>query len=52
MKRRKRQGQKHPSAAETTPEALQETWSLVAEELRATGFQVSVEIPMWLGVVH
>ncbi|XP_062323129.1 protein timeless homolog [Osmerus eperlanus] len=41
VKRRKRRGQKHPSAAETTPEALQETWSLVAEELRVTGFQLS-----------
>lgn len=42
MKRKKSQGEKKPSAAETSPEALAETWKVVEEELKATGFQVSV----------
>uniref|UniRef100_A0A674BFD7 Timeless circadian clock n=1 Tax=Salmo trutta TaxID=8032 RepID=A0A674BFD7_SALTR len=41
VKRKKSKGRKNPTAAETTPEALEETWGAVAEELRATGFQLS-----------
>lgn len=39
VKRRKSRGKK--KTLETTPEALSETWKIVEEELRATGFQVS-----------
>uniref|UniRef100_A0A668AE35 Timeless circadian clock n=1 Tax=Myripristis murdjan TaxID=586833 RepID=A0A668AE35_9TELE len=39
-KRKKARGQKKPTV-ETTPEDLEETWKMVEEELRATGFQVS-----------
>uniref|UniRef100_A0A674BFW7 Timeless circadian clock n=1 Tax=Salmo trutta TaxID=8032 RepID=A0A674BFW7_SALTR len=35
VKRKKSKGRKNPTAAETTPEALEETWGAVAEELRA-----------------
>uniref|UniRef100_A0A4W5RL17 Timeless circadian clock n=1 Tax=Hucho hucho TaxID=62062 RepID=A0A4W5RL17_9TELE len=41
VKRKKSKGRKNPAAAETTPEALEETWGAVAEELRATSFQLS-----------
>nr|XP_046168380.1 protein timeless homolog [Oncorhynchus gorbuscha]XP_046168381.1 protein timeless homolog [Oncorhynchus gorbuscha] len=41
VKRKKSKGRKNPTAAETTPEALEETWGAVAEELRATNFQLS-----------
>ncbi|XP_064822134.1 protein timeless homolog [Oncorhynchus masou masou] len=41
VKRKKSKGRKNPTAAETTPEALEETWGAVAEELRATSFQLS-----------
>lgn len=39
VKRRKSRGKK--KTLETTPEALSETWKIVEEELRATGFQLS-----------
>uniref|UniRef100_A0A668A7K0 Timeless circadian clock n=1 Tax=Myripristis murdjan TaxID=586833 RepID=A0A668A7K0_9TELE len=39
-KRKKARGQKKPTV-ETTPEDLEETWKMVEEELRATGFQLS-----------
>ncbi|KAF1391509.1 hypothetical protein PFLUV_G00042870 [Perca fluviatilis] len=41
VKRKKSRGQKKPSAAETSPEALAETWKVVEEELKASGFQLS-----------
>lgn len=41
VKRKKRTGHRHPSAAETSPEALEEIWRIVAEELRATEFKLS-----------
>lgn len=44
MKRKKPRGRKKPSVVETSPEALEETWKAVEEELKATGFQVSVRI--------
>lgn len=44
MKRKRSRGEKKPSAVETSPEALAETWKIVEEELKATGFQVSVRI--------
>uniref|UniRef100_UPI003AAC0EDC protein timeless homolog isoform X1 n=1 Tax=Centroberyx gerrardi TaxID=166262 RepID=UPI003AAC0EDC len=40
-KRKKPRGQKKPSTVETNPEALEETWKIVEEELRASGFQLS-----------
>uniref|UniRef100_A0A8C9WUA8 Timeless circadian clock n=1 Tax=Sander lucioperca TaxID=283035 RepID=A0A8C9WUA8_SANLU len=40
VRRKKSRGQKKPSAAETSPEALAETWKVVEEELKASGFQV------------
>lgn len=41
VKRKKSQNKKKESAAETTPEALEETWKIVQEELKATGFNLS-----------
>uniref|UniRef100_A0A673BF00 Timeless circadian clock n=1 Tax=Sphaeramia orbicularis TaxID=375764 RepID=A0A673BF00_9TELE len=41
VKRKKPQVEKKTSASEMTPEALAETWKIVEEELRATGFQLS-----------
>uniref|UniRef100_A0A4W6EZF2 Timeless circadian clock n=1 Tax=Lates calcarifer TaxID=8187 RepID=A0A4W6EZF2_LATCA len=44
VKRKKSHAEKNQSPPETSPEALEETWKIVEEELRATGFQVSVGI--------
>lgn len=44
VKRKKSKGEKKPPAPETSPEALEETWKIVEEELKASGFQVSVRI--------
>ena len=44
MRRKRSQSKKKPSAVETSPEALEETWKIVEEELKASGFQVSVRI--------
>ncbi|XP_068171410.1 protein timeless homolog isoform X2 [Antennarius striatus] len=41
VKRKKSQGGKKPSTVESSPEALAETWKIVEEELKATGFQLS-----------
>ncbi|XP_049444024.1 protein timeless homolog [Epinephelus fuscoguttatus] len=41
VRRKKSHGQKKPPAAETSPEALEETWKVLEEELRASGFQLS-----------
>uniref|UniRef100_A0A8C4EF66 Timeless circadian clock n=1 Tax=Dicentrarchus labrax TaxID=13489 RepID=A0A8C4EF66_DICLA len=41
VKRRRSRGDKKPSAAETSPEALAETWKIVEEELKTAGFQLS-----------
>ncbi|XP_034389135.1 protein timeless homolog [Cyclopterus lumpus] len=41
VRRRRSHGKKKPSAAETSPEALAETWKIVEEELKASGFQLS-----------
>ncbi|KAM4612600.1 protein timeless homolog [Polymixia lowei] len=38
---KRKKPQKKPLASETNPEVLEETWNVVAEELRATGFQLS-----------
>uniref|UniRef100_A0A8C9WUB8 Timeless circadian clock n=1 Tax=Sander lucioperca TaxID=283035 RepID=A0A8C9WUB8_SANLU len=43
VRRKKSRGQKKPSAAETSPEALAETWKVVEEELKASGFQSLTE---------
>ncbi|KAF7659770.1 hypothetical protein LDENG_00293260 [Lucifuga dentata] len=40
VKRKKARGDKKPSVS-TNPEALEETWKVVEEELRASGFQLS-----------
>lgn len=41
VKRKKSQGKKKEPAAETSPEALEETWKTVEEELKGTGFKLS-----------
>ncbi|XP_030585498.1 protein timeless homolog isoform X2 [Archocentrus centrarchus] len=41
VKRKKSQGKKKEPAAETSPEALEETWKTVEEELKSTGFKLS-----------
>uniref|UniRef100_A0A674BGQ2 Timeless circadian clock n=1 Tax=Salmo trutta TaxID=8032 RepID=A0A674BGQ2_SALTR len=54
VKRKKSKGRKNPTAAETTPEALEETWGAVAEELRlsealtegAVPFDAASETPL------
>lgn len=43
MKRKKSHNRKKQSVAETSPEALAETWKIVEEELRASGFQVCMK---------
>lgn len=44
VKRKRSRGERKSSAPDTTPEALEETWKIVEEELKASGFQVSVRI--------
>uniref|UniRef100_A0A8C7RFK6 Timeless N-terminal domain-containing protein n=1 Tax=Oncorhynchus mykiss TaxID=8022 RepID=A0A8C7RFK6_ONCMY len=54
VKRKKSKGRKNPTAAETTPEELEETWGAVAEELRlsealtegAVPFDAASETPL------
>uniref|UniRef100_A0A8C8C5I0 Timeless circadian clock n=1 Tax=Oncorhynchus tshawytscha TaxID=74940 RepID=A0A8C8C5I0_ONCTS len=54
VKRKKSKGRKNPTAAETTPEELEETWRAVAEELRlsealterAVPFDAASETPL------
>ncbi|XP_070815087.1 protein timeless homolog [Chaetodon trifascialis] len=41
LKRKRSRRDKKPSPPDTSPEALAETWKVVEEELRATGFQLS-----------
>ncbi|KAG8007909.1 Protein timeless-like protein [Nibea albiflora] len=41
VRRKRSRGEKKNPAPETTPEALAETWNIVEEELKATGFQLS-----------
>ncbi|KAM4588760.1 protein timeless homolog isoform 1-T2 [Odontesthes bonariensis] len=41
VKRKKSRGKKTQSVAETSPELLEDTWKIVEEELRATGFHLS-----------
>ncbi|XP_059185368.1 protein timeless homolog isoform X2 [Centropristis striata] len=41
VRRKKSRAEKRSSAEETSPEALAETWKIVEEELRASGFQLS-----------
>ncbi|XP_048856123.1 protein timeless homolog [Brienomyrus brachyistius] len=41
VRRRKSGGRRKQPAMQSTPEALEETWQLVSEELRAAGFQLS-----------
>uniref|UniRef100_A0A6Q2YDH2 Timeless circadian clock n=1 Tax=Esox lucius TaxID=8010 RepID=A0A6Q2YDH2_ESOLU len=38
---KRKKGRKKTTAIETTPEALEETWNIVAGELRDSGFQLS-----------
>uniref|UniRef100_A0A3Q2P483 Timeless circadian clock n=1 Tax=Fundulus heteroclitus TaxID=8078 RepID=A0A3Q2P483_FUNHE len=44
VRRRKSQGKKKQSPQEPSPEVLQETWKIVEEELRASGFQLSASL--------
>ncbi|KAG7494069.1 hypothetical protein JOB18_022312 [Solea senegalensis] len=44
VKRRKSRGNKNPPSADTSPEALEETWKIVEEELKTSGFQLSESI--------
>uniref|UniRef100_A0A669E509 Timeless circadian clock n=1 Tax=Oreochromis niloticus TaxID=8128 RepID=A0A669E509_ORENI len=44
VKRRKSQGKKKEAAPETSPEALEETWKIVEEELKGAGFKVGVNL--------
>ncbi|XP_068451306.1 protein timeless homolog [Clinocottus analis] len=41
VRRRRSHSKKKPLVAETSPEALAETWKIVEEELKASGFQLS-----------
>ncbi|XP_023688185.2 protein timeless homolog isoform X1 [Paramormyrops kingsleyae] len=41
VKHRKSRSRKKQPAIQSTPEALEETWQIVSEELRAAGFQLS-----------
>ncbi|TKS71507.1 Protein timeless -like protein [Collichthys lucidus] len=41
VRRKRSRGEKKTAAPETTPEALAETWKVVEEELKTTGFQLS-----------
>ncbi|XP_004545056.2 protein timeless homolog [Maylandia zebra] len=41
VKRRKSHGKKKEAAPETSPEALEETWKIVEEELKGAGFKLS-----------
>ncbi|CAJ1051754.1 protein timeless homolog [Xyrichtys novacula] len=41
VRRKKARGKNKPPAADTSPEALEETWKIVEEELRSTSFQLS-----------
>ncbi|TMS18846.1 Protein timeless-like protein [Larimichthys crocea] len=41
VRRKRSRGEKKTPAPETTPEALAETWKVVEEELKTTGFQLS-----------
>eukprot|EP00066_Takifugu_rubripes_P022734 XP_011612000.1 PREDICTED: protein timeless homolog [Takifugu rubripes] len=44
VKRKKPRAQKKPTVLEMSPEVLAETWKIVEEELRATGFQLSASV--------
>ncbi|XP_041837183.1 protein timeless homolog isoform X2 [Melanotaenia boesemani] len=44
VKRKKSQNKKKGSAPETSPEVLEETWKIVEEELKTTGFQLSESV--------
>ncbi|MEQ2247676.1 hypothetical protein ILYODFUR_011628 [Ilyodon furcidens] len=44
VRRKKSQGKEKQSAQESSPEVLAETWKIVEEELRATGFQLSASL--------
>lgn len=44
VRRKKSRHNKKPSASENSPEALEEIWKIVEEELRGTSFQVSVKV--------
>uniref|UniRef100_A0A669DZC9 Timeless circadian clock n=1 Tax=Oreochromis niloticus TaxID=8128 RepID=A0A669DZC9_ORENI len=49
VKRRKSQGKKKEAAPETSPEALEETWKIVEEELKGAGlvpFDATSETPL------
>uniref|UniRef100_A0A7N6AA24 Timeless circadian clock n=1 Tax=Anabas testudineus TaxID=64144 RepID=A0A7N6AA24_ANATE len=41
VRRKRSKGEKKPSTSEPTPEVLAETWRIVEEELKGTGFQLS-----------
>lgn len=45
VKRRKSQSKKK-AAPETSPEALEETWKIVEEELKGAGFKVGVKLSL------
>lgn len=42
MRRKKSRGPMKAAAVETSPEALEEIWKVVEEEVRGSDFQVSV----------
>uniref|UniRef100_A0A3P8NLG0 Timeless circadian clock n=1 Tax=Astatotilapia calliptera TaxID=8154 RepID=A0A3P8NLG0_ASTCA len=44
VKQRKSHGKKKEAAPETSPEALEETWKIVEEELKGAGFKVGVNL--------
>uniref|UniRef100_UPI0037E7CBCE protein timeless homolog isoform X1 n=1 Tax=Semicossyphus pulcher TaxID=241346 RepID=UPI0037E7CBCE len=44
VRRKQSRGGKKPPAVETSPEALEETWKIVEEDLKAIGFQLSESI--------
>lgn len=46
VKRRKSHGKKKEAAPETSPEALEETWKIVEEELKGAGFKVGVKLSL------
>ncbi|XP_023279240.1 protein timeless homolog [Seriola lalandi dorsalis] len=41
VRRKKSRGEKNPPSVETSPEALAETWKIVEEDLKTSGFQLS-----------
>ncbi|CAG5982174.1 unnamed protein product, partial [Menidia menidia] len=51
VKRRKSRSKKKQPVAETSPEALEESWKIVEEELRKAGFQASLSASITESIV-